>query len=65
VCGPVTDVCTIEAELMALASCCCEIVWARTLVLELSFPQLKPANVYEDNTGCIVLANNMHLRGRS
>ena len=42
---------TTEAELMALAGCCCEIVWARKLAaLELSFPQLKPTVVYEDNT---------------
>ena len=40
---------TTEAELMALAGCCCEIVWARKLALELGFPQL----------------NHMHLRGRS
>ena len=56
---------TAEAELMALASYCCEVVWARKLAIELGFPQLKPTDVYEDNTGCIALANNMHLRGRS
>jgi hypothetical protein len=56
---------TTEAELMALASCCCEVVWARKLAVELGFPQLKPTDIYEDNTGCIALANNMHLRGRS
>jgi len=56
---------TTEAELMALASCSCDIVWARELALELGFPQLKSTNVYEDNTGCIALANHVHLRGRS
>ena len=56
---------TTEAELMALASCCCEVVWARKLAVELGFPQLKPTDIYEDNTGCIALANNMHLRGCS
>jgi len=37
---------------MALASCCYEIVsrWACELALELGFPQLKPTDVYEDNT---------------
>ena len=55
---------TAEAELMALASCCCEIVWARKLAIELGIPQLKPTDVYKDNTGCIALANNMHC-GRS
>ena len=56
---------TTEAELMALASFCCEVGWARKLAVELGFPQLKPTDIYEDNTGCIALANNMHLRGRS
>ena len=56
---------TVEAELMALASCCCEVVQARKLAIELGFLQLKPTNVYENNTGCITLANNMHFRGRS
>ena len=50
---------------MVLASCSCEVVWARKLAIELGFPQLKPTDVYEDNTGCIALANNMLLRGRS
>jgi len=27
----------------------------------MGFPQLKPTNVYEDNTGCISSANNMIL----
>ena len=53
---------TTEAELMALAGCCYEMVWARKLALELGFPQLKPTDVYEDNTGCIALANNMPIR---
>jgi len=56
---------TTEAELMALAGCCYEMVWARKLALELGFPQLKPTDVYEDNTGCIAHANHMHLCGRS
>ena len=50
---------------MALASCCCEVVWARKLAAELGFPQLRPTDIYEDNTSCIALANNMHLRGRN
>jgi len=32
---------TIEAEILALASCCCEVVWARKLAVELGF-LLKP-----------------------
>jgi len=42
---------TTEAELMALASSCCEIV-RRKHALELGFLQLKPTDVYEANTGC-------------
>ena len=47
---------TTEAKLMALASFCCETV-RRKHALELGFPQLKPTDVYEANTGCITLAN--------
>jgi len=50
---------------MVLGGCCCEIVWARKLVIKLGFPQLKSTDVYKDNTGRIALANNMHLRGCS
>ena len=56
---------TTEAKLMTLTSCCCVIVWARKLALELDFPQLKPTDVYEDNTSCIALDNHMPLCGRS
>jgi len=33
-----------ESELMALASCCCEIVWAHHLAIKLGFSQLKPTD---------------------
>jgi len=56
---------TAEAELMALAGGCWKIVWARKFAIELGFRQLKPTDVHEDDTGCIALASNMHLRGRS
>jgi len=36
---------------MAFSSCCCEIVLARKLAVELGFSQLKSTDVYEDNTG--------------
>jgi len=55
----------VTLSTMALTSCCCEVVWARKFAIEHGFPQLKPTDVYEDNTSCIALANNMHLRGRS
>jgi len=55
---------TSEDKLM-LARCSFIVVWARKLAIALGFPQLQPTNVYEDITGCIALANTMHLRGRS
>jgi len=36
---------TTEVELMALAGCCCEIMWACKLALVLGFPQLKATDV--------------------
>ena len=54
---------TTEPELMVLASCCCDVIWVRKLAPKLGFLQLKPTNDYEDSTGCIFFANNMHLRG--
>jgi len=42
---------TAETELMEFASCCCEIVLARKLAVELGFSQLESTDVYEDNTG--------------
>ena len=36
---------TSDAEFMALASCCCAIMWARKLALELGFVQ-QPTDVY-------------------
>jgi len=57
---------TTEAKPMALASCCCQIAWARKLALNLKFRQFKTTDVYEDNTACcIALSNNMYLRGHS
>ena len=56
---------TIKAEFIMLASCCCQVVWARKLSVELRFLQLKPTQMQEENTGCIALANNMHVRGHS
>ena len=54
-----------EAELYAYCACAAEVVWARKLADELGFAQLKPTKIYEDNAGCIALAENMHLRNRS
>jgi len=47
--------------LVAAVKSCGPVNWRR----ELGFSQLKSTDVYEDNTDCITLANNMPLRGRS
>lgn len=54
-----------EAELYAYCACAAEVVWARKLAEELGFAQLQPTKIYEDNEGCIALAEKMHLRNRS
>ena len=51
---------TSEAKLMALASCCCEILWARKLALELGFPQLTPTNAYETHCSASMLYSRTH-----
>jgi len=37
---------TTDAELMDLVSCCCEVVWARKLAVEVGFPHLEPNDDY-------------------
>jgi len=45
--------------------CAAEVLYARKLCMELGFTQLHATTIYEDNTGCISLAQHMHLRNRS
>jgi len=54
-----------EAEFQAFAMCAVEVMHARKLCMELGFTQLHATTIYEDNTGCISLAQHMHLRNRS
>ena len=49
---------TAEAEYMALASACQEIMWLRQLLQELGHPQDNPTTVHEDNNAAIVMATN-------
>jgi len=52
-------------ELMALAGCSCVFVCALFLAVDLGFLQVNPISIYQDNSGCVGSAYNVHLRGRS
>ena len=56
---------TVEAEYMALSSAVKECIWLRLLLRELGFPQDDESVIWEDNQGCIALANNPKLHERS
>lgn len=47
-----------EAEYIALATAACEAIWLRGLLKELGHEQLKPTRIYEDNQGCISVAQD-------
>lgn len=46
---------TAEAEYMAAGSCAQEVVWFRSLLAELGYPQRDPTVIFEDNTSCIAM----------
>ena len=56
---------TTEAEYMSLSECTKEIMWLRQLLGELHFKQPHATTIYEDNAGCIKLANNEIILSRS
>jgi len=58
--GSIVATSTTEAELQAFAMCAAEVLYARKLCMELGFTQLHASTIYEDNTGCISLAQHMH-----
>ena len=60
-----TALSSTEAECLALTEATQEIVWLRTLLDELKFPQLGPTPIMEDNKGAIALTENPHLHRRS
>lgn len=47
-----------EAEYMALFECVREAIWLRNLLESLSLIIPKPIPIFEDNNGCICIANN-------
>ena len=62
--GSIVATSTTEVELQAFTMCAAEVLYARKSCVELGFTQLHATTIYEDNTGCILLAQHMHLRNR-
>jgi hypothetical protein len=56
---------TCEAEYMALCESVKEVIWLRMLLEELGLSQVNPSKILEDNQGCIKLAENPVVHGRS
>ena len=56
---------TAEAELLSLGVAVQETMWARQLAHELSFTQLLPTSIYEDNHACIKMTHKELNRSRS
>ena len=46
------------AELIAAFTVTKEIMWARSLLAEIGYPQLEPTIIYEDNMSTIAMVNN-------
>lgn len=54
-----------EAEYVSAGRCTQTVAWLRRLLDQLGFIQRKPTVLYEDNTGCIVLAGDEVISQRS
>ena len=54
-----------EAEYVSAGRCTQTVAWLRRLLDQLGFVQRKPTVLYEDNTGCIVLAGDEVISQRS
>ena len=55
-----------EAEYVAMSMCATEVKFVQMLIDELApEQQIKPATIYEDNTGAIFLANNRQVGART
>lgn len=54
-----------ESEYMSVTDACREVLWIRQLLEELSIFQKDATTIYEDNNGCIKLANNPLILSRS
>ena len=52
-----------EAELISLVEATKETLWAKKILFDLGFFDFTPIRLYEDNQGCLAIANNQ--RGMS
>jgi hypothetical protein len=48
-----------EAEYIALSSCVRIVLWLRSLLTEMGFPQANATTIFEDNKSCIDIANSL------
>jgi hypothetical protein len=62
---PTTALSTSEAEYMSVCAATQEAIHLRRLLADLGFPQTKPTIIFEDNQGCIGLANNPIVNKRT
>ena len=62
---PSTALSTVEAEYMALAAAAQECGFLRQLLISLGVVLESPTVMFEDNTGCISLANNTMTTGKT
>ena len=62
---PTTALSTVEAEYMALAAAAQECGFLRQLLMSLGIVLNSPTRMYEDNMGCISLANNSMTTGKT
>jgi hypothetical protein len=60
---PTVSLSTVEAEYIALATASSELIWIRNFLNEIGFKQ-PTTTIYEDNQGCIAIANNPIVKSR-
>jgi hypothetical protein len=56
---------SVHAEYMALYDTIREVIWLRTLLTEIGFPDRGPSKIYGDNQGCLSIANNVRTDTRT
>ena len=62
---PSVTLSSTEAEYVALATGAQEVLFAQMLIEEIDAAVVKPAIIFEDNTGAIYLVNNQHIGSRT
>ena len=60
---PTVSLSMVEAEYIALDTTTSELIWVRNLLEELGFKQ-PTTRIFEDNQGCIAIANNPVVKSR-